>query len=101
MAIVLPAGLTSQEIRVLQEYRRMNVQALTIEAIQAIRHPAGGGEMPAVRLAAAGWLRLDESGSYVLTEKGSGFLAIEATPAVAETSDSAASAASNPAAAGV
>ncbi|HEX7707700.1 MAG TPA: hypothetical protein VF701_14680 [Thermoanaerobaculia bacterium] len=100
MAIVLPDGLTSQQIRVLQEYRRMNVQALTIEAIQAIRHPTGGGEMPAVRLAAAGWLKLDESGSYALTEKGSEFLAIEATPEVAETSDTLAPAARESGAAG-
>jgi hypothetical protein len=102
MAIILPNGLTPQEIRILQEFRRLNSEALPLATIQAIRHPAGGGEAPAASLAGKGFLAADDSGeNFVLTEKGKGFLAIEAKPEVAETSDSGASAAANPQAEGV
>ena len=48
----LPEGLTPAEIRVLQEYRRLGKQELTVEEIKAIKHPVGGGETPATILAA-------------------------------------------------
>lgn len=98
--IILPNGLTPQEIRVLQEFRRLNADTLTVEQINAIRHPAGGGEGPAASLVAKGLLSAD-GGSYTVTAEARDFLAIEAKPAVEETSDAGASAAANPGADGV
>ncbi|MFP5245496.1 MAG: hypothetical protein ACLGH0_02290 [Thermoanaerobaculia bacterium] len=101
MPIVLaPYNLTSQEIRVLQEFRRLNAETLTAEQVKAIRHPAGGGEAPAAALAEKGFLTSGECG-YTITPKGKEFLAIEAAPRIEETSDAAASAAGNPDADGV
>lgn len=100
MPIILPHGLTSAEIRVLQEFRRLNAERLTVETVNAIKHPAGGGESPAVSLASKGFVVVDAEG-FVLTEQGKEFLAIEAKPAVAETSDSGASAATGSSDSGV
>ncbi len=41
--IILPNDLATQEIRVLQEFRRLNAETLSPDQIQAIKHPAGGG----------------------------------------------------------
>ena len=102
MPIILPNGLTSPEIRVLQEFRRTNSETMTVEAIKAIKHPAGGGEAPAVSLAAKGFLETNGTAdSFTLTQKAKDFLSIDAQPLVAETSDSAASAVENPDADGV
>jgi hypothetical protein len=102
MSIILPHGLTSAEIRVLQEYRRTNSETMTLDAIKAIKHPAGGGEAPAVSLVSKGFLEANGTADgFTLTQKAKDFLAIEATPLVAETSDAAASAAENPDADGV
>jgi hypothetical protein len=81
MAIVLPFPLTVQEMRVLQEFRRVAADSLSTEAIKAIKHPAGGGEAPAQSLVSKGFLVSDGSG-YSLTEKAKDFLAIEAAPQV-------------------
>ena len=43
--------MSPQEIRVLQEFRRLQTQSLTLAAIKALKHPAGGGE------GLADWLR--------------------------------------------
>ncbi|HUP62886.1 MAG TPA: hypothetical protein VNA69_21010 [Thermoanaerobaculia bacterium] len=103
MAIILPGGLTASEIRVLQEFRRLNADALTLEQIKAIKHPAGaGGEAPAVTLVGKGFLEADGSSEgFSLTQKAKDFLAIEAVPLVEETSEMAASAAAEPGADGV
>lgn len=77
--IILPNDLTSQEIRVLQEFRRLNAETMTPEQIKAIKHPAGGGEQPAVGLVGKGYLTAD-SGGYAATEKAKAFLAIDARP---------------------
>jgi hypothetical protein len=98
--IILPNGLTPEEIRVLQEFRRLNGDSLTLEQIKAIRHPAGGGEAPAASLAGKGFLTA-AGDAYAITEKGKEFLAIEAKPDVEETSPAAASAAGSPEADGV
>ena len=101
MAINLPLGLTSEEIRVLQEFRRLNSDTLALDTIKAIKHPAGAvGEKPAASLVTKGFLAADGEG-YTITPAAKDFLAIEATPMVAETSDAAASAAENPDADGV
>lgn len=103
MAIILPNGLTSSEIRVLQEFRRTNSETMTIDQIKAIKHPTGGGEAPAISLVSKGFLEAANGGAdaFRITQKAVDFLAIEAMPLVAETSDAAASAAENPEADGV
>ena len=101
MPIILPHGLTSQEIRVLQEYRRLSGETLTAGQLAAIKHPGGGGgEAPAVSLVAKGFLAGDGEG-FTLTQQAKDFLAIDARPEVEGTSDAAASAAENPDADGV
>jgi hypothetical protein len=83
MAIVLGIGLTPQEIRVLQEFRRVKGDTISLEQLNAIRHPANGGEAPARSLAEKGWLTSGAEG-FTITEKGKEFLAIDAKPDVAE-----------------
>lgn len=100
MPITLPLGLTTQEIRVLQEFRRLNAETLTVEQIKAIKHPAGGGEQPAVTLVGKGFLT-SADGGFTVTPRAKDFLAIDAKPLVEGTSDAAASAAENPDADGV
>jgi hypothetical protein len=100
MPIILPHGLTSPEIRVLQEFRRRNGETLTADQVKAIKHPADGGEGPAVSLVTKGFLTGSDAG-FSLTEKAKDFLSIDARPLVEETSDAAASAAANPDADGV
>jgi hypothetical protein len=86
MAIVLPHPLTVPEMRVLQEYRRVGGDALTIDAIKAIKHPVGGGDAPALSLVAKGFLASDGA-SFTLTEKAKEFLAIDAKPDVESAGD--------------
>lgn len=91
MAIIIPLGLTAPEIRVLQEFRRLNAETLPLDKIKAIKHPAGGGEAPAVSLVDKGYLTSSNSDSgYTVTQKGKDFLAIDAKPSVEETGSSAA-----------
>ena len=81
MAIILPHGLTPLEIRVLQEYRRLTSETLTLAQITAIKHPTGGGEAPALALVGKGYLEpADGQESFTLTPKAKDFLAIEAVP---------------------
>jgi hypothetical protein len=93
MAIILPYGLTAAEIRVLQEFRRMNADTLALEAIKAIKHPAGGGEAPAVSLVAKGYLETSGAAdSFTLTPKAKELLAIDAKPEFEEPAATATSA---------
>jgi hypothetical protein len=80
MAIILPFPLTAQEIRVLQEFRRIGAESLTADAIRSIKHPTGGGEAPAGALVSKGYLQTAGDGSYSVTEKGREFLAIDVRP---------------------
>ena len=79
MAIVLPFPLSIQEMRVLQEFRRIGAETMTTDTLKAIKHPTGGGEAPAQSLVAKGFLAAD-GGGYSLTEKAKEFLAIDAKP---------------------
>jgi hypothetical protein len=83
MTIVLPFPLTAQEMRVLQEYRRLGTDNLPIEVIKAIKHPVGGGDAPALSLVAKGYL----TSGFVLTEKAKEFLAIDFKPEVESAGD--------------
>jgi hypothetical protein len=87
--IILPNDLTTQEIRVLQEFRRLNAETMTADQIKAIKHPAGGGEAPAVSLAGKGWLTADASG-FTVTEKAKAFLANDPKPMFEESGSAAA-----------
>ncbi len=81
MVIVLPVPLTVQEIRVLQEYRRVGVETLALDPLKSIKHPSSGGEAPARSLMGKGFLTVDESGqNLTLTEKAKDFLAIDVKP---------------------
>ena len=101
MPIILPHGLTSAEIRVLQEFRRLNSDALPLETIKAIKHPEGTlGETPAASLVSKGFLA-GEGDTFAVTAKAKDFLAIEAKPLVEESSAAGASAAASPQAEGV
>jgi hypothetical protein len=74
-------GMTTQEIRVLQEYRRLTSETLTLAQIKAIKHPAGGGDAPARSLVPKGFLTADPAGeSYTLTPQAKEFLAIDYKP---------------------
>lgn len=86
MAIILPHPMTSQEIRVLQEYRRISAQTLPLDAIKAIKHPNGGGAAPALSLVSKGYLTADAAGeNLTLTEKASEFLSYDPKPEFEET----------------
>jgi len=90
MAIILPNGLTPQEIRVLQEFRRLNADSLTLEQIKAIKHPVGGGEAPAVSLVDKGWLETNGNReTFAVTPKAKDFLALDPKPLVEETGEAA------------
>jgi hypothetical protein len=83
MTIIMSQPLTTQEMRVLQEYRRINSQTMSLDAIKAIKHPAGGGEAPAVSLVDRGYLAADATAqNFTLTQKAKDFLAIDVKPDV-------------------
>jgi hypothetical protein len=78
---MLIKGMTEQEIRVLQEFRRVATESLTIAAIRAIKHPAGGGETPALSLADKGFLTTDATReNFTLTPKAKEFLSYDPKP---------------------
>ena len=79
MAIILSHPMTSQEIRVLQEFRRIGTETLATAAIKAIKHPAGGGEAPAVSLVQKGYLTANGE-NFTLTQKAKDFLALDVKP---------------------
>lgn len=82
MPIVLPHGLESHEIRILQEYRRLNnAESLPLSTLSAVRHPAGASDAAVRSLVAKGFLTGDASGeNFTVTGKAREFLAIEAKP---------------------
>jgi len=91
MPIILPHDLTSEEIRVLQEFRRLTTDTLPLETIKALKHPIGAvGEKPAAGLVAKGFLTA-EGESFALTQKAKDFLAIDPKPMFEEAGAAAAS----------
>ena len=81
MAIILSHPMTPQEIRVLQEFRRIGTETLATAAIQSIKHPAGGGEAPALSLVGKGYLTANGE-NFTLTQKAKDFLALDVKPDV-------------------
>ena len=90
--IILPLDLTSAEIRVLQEFRRLTTDTLPLETIKALKHPTGSlGETPAASLVGKGFLT-GEGDTFIVTQKAKDFLAIDPKPLVEETTNTGASA---------
>jgi hypothetical protein len=90
---MLIKGMTEQEIRVLQEFRRMAAESLGIAAITAIKHPAGGGEAPAFALVDKGFLTTDAAReTFTLTQKAKDFLSYDPKPEFEEAASAAVSA---------
>jgi hypothetical protein len=80
MAVKLPDDLAADQIRILQEFRRKKVGALTAEEIAAIRHPAGGGPEAVQGLLARGYLRHGANGSFEVEPKGEALAGVEFLP---------------------
>src|ERR1019366_5492433 len=81
MCSMLIKGMTEQEIRVLQEYRRVGTESLTIAAIPGIKHPAGGGERPACLPVEKGFRTTDAAReNFALTPKAKEFLSYDPKP---------------------
>ncbi len=81
LPIELPHPLTVEEIRVLQEFRRLSAETLSAETVRKIKHPAGGGDAAAHSLVAKGYLTVDPAGeNYTLAKKSKDFLAIDYKP---------------------
>jgi hypothetical protein len=81
LAIILPYDMSIDEMRVLQEFRRISAQTLTAEHVATIRHPAAAaGESHGESLVRRGYLTRSDEG-YTLTPRGQEFLAIDAKPA--------------------
>lgn len=90
---MLIKGMTEQEIRILQEFRRMAAESLGIAAIKAIKHPTGGGEAPAFSLVDKGFLTTDTAReSFTLTQKAKDFLSYDPKPEFEEAGSAASSA---------
>lgn len=93
---MLIKGMTPQEIRVLQEFRRLTTETMAVATIKTIKHPIGGGEAPALSLVQKGYLTTDEgSQNFALTGKAKEFLAYDPKPEFEEASASAAEEAAN------
>jgi len=84
---MLIKGMTPQEIRVLQEFRRLGVETLGVAMIKAIKHPVGGGEAPAFSLIDKAFLTADAAReNFTLTPKAKDFLAYDPKPEFEEAS---------------
>lgn len=78
---MLIKGMTPQEIRILQEFRRLTTDSMAIATIKAIKHPVGGGEAPALSLVQKGYLTTDDARqNFTLTPKAKEFLAYDPKP---------------------
>ena len=88
---MLTIGLTAQEIRVLQEFRRLAVETMGVATIKAVKHPFGGGEAPAFSLVEKGYLTADAGReNFTLTPKAKDFLAYDPKPEFEEAGAAAA-----------
>jgi hypothetical protein len=84
---MLIKGMTPQEIRVLQEFRRLTTDTLALTVIKSIKHPVGGGEAPALSLVQKGYLSAADGGqTFTLTPKAKDFLAYDPKPEFEEPS---------------
>jgi hypothetical protein len=78
---MLIKGMTPQEIRVLQEFRRLASETMGVAAIKAIKHPTGDGEAPVFSLIDKGFLTADAAReNFTLTPKAKEFLVYDPKP---------------------
>ncbi len=83
MAIILTHPLTSPEIRILQEFRRIAAEKAPMSALKSVKHPVDGGEAPVRTLVEKGYLTADAAGeTFTLTVKAQEFLALDSKPLV-------------------
>lgn len=76
----LPNGFRPEELRILQEYRRLGKKSMTREQIDAIRHPASA-EGAVEGLLEKGFLvPSGAEGEYELTASADELLAVEPVP---------------------
>jgi hypothetical protein len=88
---MLIKDMTAQEIRVLQEFRRLAVETMAIAVIKALKHPFGGGEAPALSLIEKGFLITDAAReNFTLTPKAKEFLVYDPKPEFEESGAAAA-----------
>jgi hypothetical protein len=80
MAVKLPEGLTADQLRILQEFRRKNSQTLTMDEIAAIRHPVGGGPDALESLIARGYARRGDDGRIEIAPKGEALTGVDHLP---------------------
>ena len=81
--IILSHPMTAQEMRVLQEFRRISAETVPLTALKAIKHPVGGGDTPVLALVEKGYLVADAGReNFSLTEKSKAFLALDVRPDV-------------------
>ncbi|HVR42224.1 MAG TPA: hypothetical protein VMS56_02165 [Thermoanaerobaculia bacterium] len=80
MAVKLPDGLRGDQIRILQEFRRLGARELAREQIDAIRHPTGGGADALNGLLEKGYLRPSGEGGFALEPKSDEILGIDHVP---------------------
>jgi hypothetical protein len=78
--MLLPNGLTAQEIRILQEFRRVGRKSMSLADLRLVRHPVGGGDAPAWALAEKGYLAAEEGEVFSLTEQAEEFLSYDPKP---------------------
>ena len=77
----MPHDLTAQEIRLLQEFRRLTSKQLTRGQLEGVRHPFGETGPAISGLLQKGFLTNgDAADSYGLTEKGEKFLSYDPVP---------------------
>ncbi len=82
---MLIKDMTAAEIRVLQEFRRVTAETMSIATIKAIKHPTDGGEAPALSLVEKGYLTIDAAReNFTLTPKAKEFLAYDPKPELEE-----------------
>lgn len=81
MGVKLPDGLKADQIRILQEFRRLAKRELTGTELDGVRHPGGGGGEPALlSLVEKGYLTHEAEGRFALTPKSDEILAVDYTP---------------------
>lgn len=80
MSVKLPGGLRADELRILQEFRRLGRREMARTDIQAIRHPAGGGPEAIEGLLTKGYLSKTQEDVFVLDAKADELFAFQPMP---------------------
>ena len=77
----IPDGMSPPEIRILQEFRRLEAEDMALATIREIKHPVAVDDAAVLELEKRGMVASSEDGSsFRLTESGETFLARPAEP---------------------